>query len=42
MATMARWKEHFEEHLNVGSESQHVQRPVDLRDVEIDLRTVRK
>jgi hypothetical protein len=36
---LARWKEHFEEHLNEGSESEHSTRPVDLRDdgVDIDL-----
>jgi hypothetical protein len=36
---LARWKEHFEEHLNDGSESEQPTRPVDLRDdgVDIDL-----
>jgi hypothetical protein len=36
---LARWKEHFEEHLNEGSESEQPTRPVDLRDdgAEIDL-----
>jgi hypothetical protein len=36
---LARWKEHFEEHLNQGSESEQPTRPVDLRDggVDIDL-----
>jgi hypothetical protein len=36
---LARWKEHFEEHLNEGSESEKPTRPVDLRDdgVDIDL-----
>jgi hypothetical protein len=36
---LARWKEHFEEHLNGGSESEQSTRPVDLRDdgVDIDL-----
>jgi hypothetical protein len=36
---MARWKEHFEEHLNEGSELDQPTRPVNLRDngVEIDL-----
>jgi hypothetical protein len=36
---LARWKEHFEEHLNEGSESEQPTRPVDLRDdgVGIDL-----
>jgi hypothetical protein len=33
------WKEHFEEHLNEGSELEQPTRPVDLRDdgVDIDL-----
>jgi hypothetical protein len=41
---LARWKEHFEEHLNEGSESEQPTRPVDLRDdgVDIDLLTVRR
>jgi hypothetical protein len=36
---LARWKVHFEEHLNEGSESEQPTRPVDLRDdgVDIDL-----
>jgi hypothetical protein len=36
---LERWKEHFEEHLNGGSESEQPIRPVDLRDdgVDIDL-----
>jgi hypothetical protein len=36
---LARWKEHFEEHLNKGSDSAEPTRPVDLRDdgVDIDL-----
>jgi hypothetical protein len=36
---LARWKEHFEDHLNEGSESGQPTRPVDLRDdgVDIDL-----
>jgi hypothetical protein len=36
---LARWKEHFEEHLNEGSKSEQPTRPVDLRDngVDIDL-----
>jgi hypothetical protein len=36
---LARWKEHFEEHLNEGSESEQPTRPVDWRDdgVDIDL-----
>jgi hypothetical protein len=36
---LARWKEHFEEHLNEGSESEQPTRPIDLRDdgVDIDL-----
>jgi hypothetical protein len=36
---LAGWKEHFEEHLNEGSESEQPTRPVNLRDdgVETDL-----
>jgi hypothetical protein len=34
---LARWKEHFEEHLNEGSESEHPIRPVDLRDDGVDI-----
>jgi hypothetical protein len=36
---LARWKEHFEEHFNEGSELEQPTRPVDLRDdgVDIDL-----
>jgi hypothetical protein len=36
---LARWKEHFEEHLNEGSKSEQQTRPVDLTDdgVDIDL-----
>jgi hypothetical protein len=36
---LVRWKEHFEEHLNEGSESEQPTRLVDLRDdgVDIDL-----
>jgi DNA anti-recombination protein RmuC len=36
---LARWKEHFEEHLNKSSESEQSTRPVNLRDdgVDIDL-----
>jgi hypothetical protein len=36
---LARWKKHFEEPLNEGSESEQPTRPVDLRDdgVDIDL-----
>jgi hypothetical protein len=36
---LARWKQHFEEHLNEGSKSKQPTRPVDLRDdgVDIDL-----
>jgi hypothetical protein len=36
---LARWKEHFEEHLNECFESEQPTRPVDLRDdgVDIDL-----
>jgi hypothetical protein len=29
---LARWKEHFKEHLNAGSESEQPTHPVDLRD----------
>jgi hypothetical protein len=36
---LARWKEHFEDHLNEGSDSEQPTRPVDLTDdgVDIDL-----
>jgi hypothetical protein len=36
---LAKWKEYFEEHLNVGSKSEHSTRLVDLRydGVDIDL-----
>jgi hypothetical protein len=36
---LTRWTEHFEEHLNEGSESEQPKRPVDLGDdgVDIDL-----
>jgi hypothetical protein len=36
---LSRWKEHFQEHLNEGSEAEQPTRPVDLRDdgVDIDL-----
>jgi hypothetical protein len=34
---LARWKEHFEEHLSEGSESEQTTRPVDLRDDGIDI-----
>jgi hypothetical protein len=34
---LARWKEHFEEHLNEGSESEQLTRPVDLRDDDFDI-----
>jgi hypothetical protein len=36
---LARWKEHFEEHLNQGSKLEQPTRPVDLRNdgVDIDL-----
>jgi hypothetical protein len=36
---LAKWKEHFEKHLNEGSESEQPTCPVDLRDdgVDIDL-----
>jgi hypothetical protein len=34
---LARWKEHFEEHLNEGSKSEQPTRPVDLRDDRVDI-----
>jgi hypothetical protein len=36
---LVRWKEHFEEHLNEGSDTEQPTRPVDFRDdgVDIDL-----
>jgi hypothetical protein len=34
---LARWREHFEEHLNEGSESEQPTRPVDLRDDGVDI-----
>jgi hypothetical protein len=36
---LAKWKQHFEEHLNKGSKSEQATRPVNLRDdgVDIDL-----
>jgi hypothetical protein len=34
---LARWKEHFEEHLNEGFESEQPTRPVDLRDDDVDI-----
>jgi hypothetical protein len=34
---LARCKEHFEEHLNEGSESEQPSRPVNLRDDEVDI-----
>jgi hypothetical protein len=35
---LARWKEHFEEHLNEGSELEKAPtRPVDLRDDGVDI-----
>jgi hypothetical protein len=41
---LARWKEHFEEHLNGGSKMEQPTRLVDLRDdgVDIDLSTREK
>jgi hypothetical protein len=41
---LARWKEHFEEHLNEDSESEQPTRPVDLRNDELTVicRAVRK
>jgi hypothetical protein len=34
---LVRWKEHFEEHLNEGSELKQPTRSVDLRDNEVDI-----
>jgi hypothetical protein len=34
---LARWKDHFEEHLNKGSELEQPTHPVDLRDDGIDI-----
>jgi hypothetical protein len=34
---LARWKEHFEEHLNEGSESEQPTRTIDLRDDGVDI-----
>jgi hypothetical protein len=34
---LAGWKEHFEEHLNEGSESEQPTRPVDLRGDGVDI-----
>jgi hypothetical protein len=34
---LARWKEHFEEHLNEGSESEQPTRSVDLRIDGVDI-----
>jgi hypothetical protein len=34
---LARWKEHFEEHLNEGSESEQPTRSVDWRDDGVDI-----
>jgi hypothetical protein len=34
---LARWKDHFEEHLNEGSESEQPTRPVNLRDDGLDI-----
>jgi hypothetical protein len=36
---LAGWKEHFDEHLNEGSEPEQPTRPVDLRDDGVDLRS---
>jgi hypothetical protein len=33
---LAEWKEHFEENLNKGAESEQPTRPVDLRDDGVD------
>jgi hypothetical protein len=34
---LAGWKDHCEEHLNEGSESEQPTRPVDLRDCGVDI-----
>jgi hypothetical protein len=34
---LARWKEHFEEHLNEGSKSEQLARPVELKDEKVEL-----
>jgi hypothetical protein len=34
---LARWKEHFEDDLNEGSELEQPTRPVDLRDDGVDI-----
>jgi hypothetical protein len=34
---LARWKEHFEEHLNAGSKSEQPTRPANLSDDEVDI-----
>jgi hypothetical protein len=34
---LARWKEHFEEHLDEGSKSEQPTRPFDLRDDKVDI-----
>jgi DNA primase large subunit len=34
---LVRWKEHFEENMNEGSESEQPTRPVDLRDDRVDI-----
>jgi hypothetical protein len=34
---LAGWKEHFEEHLNEGSESEQPTHPVNLKDVGVDI-----
>jgi hypothetical protein len=39
---LARWKEHFEVHLNEGSELEQPTRPVGLRDDGVDIDLPRK
>jgi hypothetical protein len=34
---LARWKEHFEEHLNEGSKSEQLTRSINLRDDGVDI-----
>jgi hypothetical protein len=34
---LARWKKHFEKHLNEGSESEQPSRSIDLRDDRVDI-----
>jgi hypothetical protein len=34
---LAKWKEHFEEHLKEDFQSEQITRPVDLRDDRVDI-----